>query len=280
MNDVSKLVRCIDVDGDEHDDLVYVRNLAIGVRLGNGDGTFDGEIVSSTSNGVTGLFVAHIDEDAFPDVVVTSTSWRVQFGNGNGLFSFEPVRSAGNEPRSVLVYDVNGDNAMDVLITNRLGDDVSVFLGDGFGNFEDERRFGVGEEPWFSIATDVDNDGDDDLIVANSVSNSLSVLFNTAIELPVDPNDVDGDGIPNLTDNCPETHNVAQSDFDNDGLGDSCDPDIDNDGIHNGPDVCDFTPLGASVQPDGSLQADANGDCKVDLRDYAILQQELTGTTD
>ena len=39
-----------------------------------------------------------------------------------------------------------------------------------------------------------------------------------------DPNDRDHDGIPNATDNCPDTANPDQADADHDGKGDACDP--------------------------------------------------------
>jgi len=59
--------------------------------------------------------------------------------------------------------------------------------------------------------------------------------------------DVDLDGVIDLSDNCPELFNPAQSDFDNDGRGDVCDNDRDGDGVldfrENGVlfDICPFT---------------------------------------
>ncbi len=64
--------------------------------------------------------------------------------------------------------------------------------------------------------------------------------------------DSDSDGIPNANDNCPNTVNPAQEDFDGDGKGDACDADDDNDGV---PDASDGCPLGHN-----SPTADHDGD--------------------
>lgn len=89
--------------------------------------------------------------------------------------------------------------------------------------------------------------------------------------------DCDGDGLPDDADNCPDVHNPEQADYDDDGTGDDCDDDADDDGVLNDADGCDFTPLGAPIQPNGTLLTDADGDCDVDLHDFAVFQQERTG---
>ena len=53
--------------------------------------------------------------------------------------------------------------------------------------------------------------------------------------------DSDGDQVPDVgedPDNCPGIHNPSQTDTDSDGRGDSCDPDLDNDGVLNNVDNC------------------------------------------
>ncbi len=50
------------------------------------------------------------------------------------------------------------------------------------------------------------------------------MIFGIAPTFADDPNDIDGDGVPNETDNCPSTPNPDQADSDSDGKGDVCDP--------------------------------------------------------
>lgn len=88
--------------------------------------------------------------------------------------------------------------------------------------------------------------------------------------------DVSADWAGPLTD-CASCPPCDGPDFDGDGAEDNCDTDIDNDGVRNDDDVCDFTPLGLIVQANGTVPADLDGDCNVDLRDYALWQVSLTG---
>lgn len=64
--------------------------------------------------------------------------------------------------------------------------------------------------------------------------------------------DSDSDGVPNEEDNCPYGYNPGQEDFDQDGIGDVCDPDDDNDGLIDEIDACPF-------QDSSGLDADNDG---------------------
>ena len=103
-----------------------------------------------------------------------------------------------------------------------------------------------------------------------------------------DANDIDGDGIPNKVDNCPNIFNPirpmdngAQSDIDEDGIGDICDPypfcatndascpvfnakDRDGDGFENNIDKCPDTPSDTNDDTDGDGFGDACDPCKTE----------------
>ncbi len=74
--------------------------------------------------------------------------------------------------------------------------------------------------------------------------------------------DLDGDGVPNDSDNCVSTPNALQLDFNDDGIGDACQDDTDEDLVpdayDNCPEVCN-APLELG-QPQADIDGDLLGD--------------------
>ena len=90
----------------------------------------------------------------------------------------------------------------------------------------------------------------------------------------IDPNgDDDGDGVPNGTDNCPNTANPDQADTDGNGIGDAC-QDTDGDSVIDTEDNCVETPNVDQLDTDGNGVGDAcqdsDGDSVFDNEDNCI----------
>ena len=69
--------------------------------------------------------------------------------------------------------------------------------------------------------------------------------------------DTDGDGIPDVVDNCPTVPNPTQANNDADSQGDACDPDDDNDGVPDVSDNCQFIANPGQENNDGDALGDA-----------------------
>ena len=227
-------VAVADVNRDGKPDLVvanYCLNSnvcaggAVGVLLGNGDGTFQAAVnYDSGGSWATSVAVADVNGDGKPDVVVTNigspATVGVLLGNGDGTFhAAMTYGSGGSSPYFVAVADVNGDGKRDLVVSNCgcsnvLVGSVSVLLGNGDGTFHAAVTYGSGGVEAFSVALgDFNGDGKPDVAVANEVSNTVGVLlgngdgtFQTAVTYgsggvqaySVAVGDFNGDGKPDV----------------------------------------------------------------------------------
>jgi hypothetical protein len=115
-------VAVADLDGDGNLDLVvacYEAN-AMGVLLGNGDGTFLPIELYAGGSGPLSVAIADLNQDGIPDVVVTDlTSSALSLFQGNGDGTFLPLPSysttSSSQPAASVVADLNADGVPEIV---------------------------------------------------------------------------------------------------------------------------------------------------------------------
>ena len=90
----------------------------------------------------------------------------------------------------------------------------------------------------------------------------------------IDQPDSDGDGVIDLLDNCTLHQNPAQVDSNGDGFGNACDPDLNDDGIVNAPDLGIFRTAFFST---GVTDTDFNADGITNAVDLGVLKEFFFG---
>lgn len=102
----------------------------------------------------------------------------------------------------------------------------------------------------------------------------LSICFIALLSGNAIAADTDSDGIDDSVDNCIQIANANQRDTDNDGFGNACDADLNNDTVVDAQDISIFRSVYLTDDPD----ADFNGDGTVNILDFNIIRQQNTGT--
>jgi len=125
-----------DFNGDGKVDLAVVNTAGntISILLGNGDGTFQPQLITSLS-GTSPLAAAFGDfnGDGKLDMVELNSSYTMCIFIGNGMGHFSPrialqmLLALQSSPR------FNGDGKLDIAVTSSIFGNLAVFLGNGDG---------------------------------------------------------------------------------------------------------------------------------------------------
>jgi hypothetical protein len=180
-----------DVNGDGKLDLVTAngddgyggQQNSISVLIGNGDGTFQAPIDSSTLHAPTRLRVGDFNHDGKPDAATVSGPpfWTgidypnskyldILLGNGDGTFQPPVSYTVGNRAVNLALSDFNQDGNPDLVTANystaNYSNSLSVLLGKGDGTFQTPVNYLVTFRPVSIAVADYNNDGKLDLATA------------------------------------------------------------------------------------------------------------------
>jgi hypothetical protein len=204
-----------DFNGDGKPDLAVAnsKSSSISILLGNGDGTFQAQIVAIQDVKVldpNSLAVGDFDGDGKLDLAIGALLGQgpegvtIFPGQGDGTFR-QGAFYKFNSPSGLAAADLNGDGKPDLVVTYRSA--VAVMLGNGDGTFKPPVNYG----PRGLVAVaDFNGDGKPDLVVSTLSQTGIwlgdgngvfepplaYIAFNSTLAIAV--GDFNGDGKPDV----------------------------------------------------------------------------------
>jgi FG-GAP-like repeat/Abnormal spindle-like microcephaly-assoc'd, ASPM-SPD-2-Hydin len=161
-----------DFNGDGKPDVLEQGQGTLMVLLGNGDGTFQPPISTSSGASLTSIATADLNGDGDADVVgFFNGNALVYLSKGDGTFAAGVSYAVGSTPivPTVTLEDFNGDHKIDIAV-NLPGDNVPgqevVLLGNGDGTFQAGKTT-TGVPAGSVVAGDFNSDGKLDLVISS-----------------------------------------------------------------------------------------------------------------
>jgi hypothetical protein len=151
--------------------------VAVGILLGNGDGTLQAAVLRPVNFGPESVVAADFNGDGKLDLAFSGLG--ILLGNGDGTFGTEVDYPGGGE--YVSAAQLAQDGKVDLVTADFPLSSVSVFMGIGDGTFKPSITYPTGAEARFVVEADFNGDQQQDIVAADYLYGDLTVLLNTGV---------------------------------------------------------------------------------------------------
>lgn len=172
-NYITNEIVATDIDQNGFQDIILLSRNDNNVYwyLNNGDAQFVRQDNITTSLENLSLDVGLLNDDIFPDILVSNDdgiSW-IQ-NDGSGAFFDETIIYTGNSTirRNAIMADLNGDDSNDILTCTQYLNNIAWLQNTGAGNFANPTTISFEfEAPEYLLAVDLNSDGYQDVIASS-----------------------------------------------------------------------------------------------------------------